>query len=65
MNKQKEGAATTVEDLNVDQGKAEGVKGGPMAVDYLLNIQGVDGESRSRTSTPSVSEIVPTKLATS
>ena len=53
--------ATAVEDLNVDQGKAEEVKGGAQT-DYLLLVNGIDGESQRKPGAPSVSEVVVTKV---
>ena len=58
---EQQNAAATVEDLIVDQAKAEEVKGG-WNVDFYLKVDGVDGESGRRASTPSVSEVVVTKV---
>ena len=61
MTDQRISTAATVEDLNVDLTKAEEVKGGSQT-DYLLLTDGIAGESSRRASTPSVSEIVLTKI---
>ena len=58
---EQQNAAATVEDLTVDQSTAKEVKGGAQT-DYLLLVDGIAGESKSKTGTPTVSEVVVTKL---
>jgi len=57
MNQDEQNAPTIVDDLNVNENRATEVKGGVWFPTY----KGIDGEA-TRSSTPSVSEIVVTKV---
>jgi hypothetical protein len=61
MNQHEMNTPTNVEDLTVNEEKAEEVKGGAQ-VPFYLKLQGVDGDVAStRQSAPSISEVVVTK----
>ena len=58
MNQDEQNAPTVIDDLTVNEDQATEVTGGVWYAKY----QGIDGEAASRPSTPSVSEIVVTKV---
>ena len=52
-------SASIIEDLTLDETKAENIKGGPS--DYLLTIDGVKGESRLNTPTAATYDLKTAK----